>query len=118
MLTSFSGNLFCALDTGHVIVIGGRSIDSASSINLNLSTGKASPANIALHISVRFHEDVIVRNTRIEGTWGTEEREDNLHEFAQPNPLIAGKITSNFPLIFISDVVVVMDYNYTVGGKY
>lgn len=120
MLTSFSGNLFCALETGHVIVIGGRSIDSASSINLNLSTGKASPANIALHISVRFHEDVIVRNTRIEGTWGTEEREDNLHEFAQPNPLIAGKIKLKFntPLISISDVVVVMDYNYTVGGKY
>lgn len=92
MLTSFSGNLFCALETGHIIVIGGRSIDSASSVNFNLSTGKASGANIALHISVRYHEDVIVRNTRIEGSWGDEEREDNLHEFAQPNPLIAGEI--------------------------
>lgn len=107
------------METGHVIVIGGRSIDSASSINLNLSTGKASPANIALHISVRFHEDVIVRNTRIEGTWGTEEREDNLHEFAQPNPLIAGKITSNFPsYLSLALMVVVMDYNYTVGDEY
>lgn len=90
MLTSFSGNLFCALETGHVIVIGGRSIDSASSVNLNLSTGKGSIADIPLHISVRFHEDVILRNSRIEGNWGREEREDNLHEFAQPNPLIAG----------------------------
>lgn len=97
MLTSFSGNLFCGLETGHVIVIGGRSIDSASSINFNLSSGKASPSNIALHFSVRFHEDVIVRNTREDGEWGKEEREDHLDQFAPPNPLVAGeKSTRSF----------------------
>lgn len=90
MLTSFSGNLFCALETGHVIVIGGRSIDGATSINFNLSSGKASPSNIALHVSVRFHEDVVVRNSREDGDWGEEEREDHLDQFAPPNPLVAG----------------------------
>lgn len=101
MLTSFSGNLFCALETGHALAIGGRSIDGASSININLSTGKTSPANVALHISVRFHEDVILRNSRLDGAWGEEEREDNLHEYAQPNPLIAGEPSLSYRQLVI-----------------
>lgn len=120
MLTSFSGNLYCALETGHVIVVGGRSIDSASKVNLSLSTGKVSLANVALHISVRFHDDVIVRNSKLDGQWGNEEREDNLHESAQPNPLIAGKInylTLSYlsPFLFCPQVLITMTdcNNYT-----
>lgn len=92
MLTSFSGNLFCSLETGHVIVIGGRSIDSASRVNFSLASGKAAPSDNALHMSVRFHEDVIVRNSRHNGQWGKEERDEHIHEFAQPNPIVAGTI--------------------------
>lgn len=97
MLTSFSGNLFCGLETGHILVIGGRSIDSASGVNVNLTTGKKYDSDIALTLSVRFHEDAIVRNSKIDGSWLEEEREDNLHEFAQPNPLIAGKSLLSTP---------------------
>lgn len=90
MLTNFNGNLFCTLETGHILVVGGRSIDSAARIDINLAAGKMEGINVPLHISARFHEDTIVRNSLIDGVWGEEHREENLHELTVPNPLIAG----------------------------
>uniref|UniRef100_A0A1B0D548 Galectin n=2 Tax=Phlebotomus papatasi TaxID=29031 RepID=A0A1B0D548_PHLPP len=92
MLTHFAGNIFCTPEPGHIFVIGGKSLDGASKLDINLTSGKHELAPVPLTISVRFHEDIIVRNTFHEdGSWGDEEREDNLDAYTVPNPLIAGE---------------------------
>lgn len=61
-------------------------------MDINLASGK-NEAPVSLSLSVRFHEDIIVRNTSLEdGSWGVEERENNLDAYTVPNPLIAGTI--------------------------
>ncbi|GAB0099225.1 Galectin [Sergentomyia squamirostris] len=92
MLTHFSGNIFCTVEPGHIFVIGGKTLDGAAKVDINLSSGKSEEAPVPLTLSVRFHENIIVRNTSYEdGSWGEEERDDNLDPFAVPNPLIAGE---------------------------
>jgi hypothetical protein len=61
-------------------------------VSVNLTGGKADQANKILHLSVRFYEDIIVRNSKYEDTWGAEERDEGLDEFAVQNPLVAGKL--------------------------
>uniref|UniRef100_A0A1B0CFH5 Galectin n=1 Tax=Lutzomyia longipalpis TaxID=7200 RepID=A0A1B0CFH5_LUTLO len=92
MLTHFAGNIFCTVEPGHIFAIGGKTLDGASRVDINLTSGKGEGAPIPLTISVRFHEDIIVRNTSHEdGSWGVEEREDNLDTYTVPNPLLAGE---------------------------
>jgi Galactoside-binding lectin len=57
---------------------------------VNLAAGKTEQANQVLHLSVRFYEDIIVRNSQYDNEWGHEERDENLDEFAVHNPLVAG----------------------------
>lgn len=90
MITQFSGNLSCPVEVGHSFVIGGRSVDGASRVDINFAQGKINGCPVPLHISIRFHEDIILRNSKIEEDWGDEEREDNLHGLTAPNPIIPG----------------------------
>lgn len=90
MITQFSGNLSCPVEVGHSFVIAGRSVDGASRVDINFAQGKMSGCPVPLHISIRFHEDIILRNSKIEEDWGDEEREDNLHGLTTPNPIIPG----------------------------
>lgn len=66
-------------------------------LDINLKSGKHEEATIPLHISVRFDEDIIIRNSYLgNGNWSGEEREDNIHDYSLNNPLIAGTIRSIF----------------------
>lgn len=107
MITQFSGNLSCPVEIGHSFVVCGRSVDGASRIDINLTQGKMGGCPVPLHLSIRFHEDIILRNTKIEEDWGDEERDDNLHGLTTPNPIIPGlKKYLLFYFYFISSIYI------------
>lgn len=62
-------------------------------LEIDLKTGKHEDAPIPLHISVRFSESSIVRNTyRGNNEWFCEERLEHLDQNAISNPIVAGCI--------------------------
>lgn len=90
MMTHFIGNLACPIEFGNAIVIAGKTIDGANRLQINLRVSKEEICNIGLHLSVRFDEDIIVRNTRINENYGEEEREEHLDEKTERNPIVPG----------------------------
>lgn len=88
MISNYSGNLHGPVEVGHIFVIAGKTIDAATNFAVNLACGKSTEADIPLHISVRFHNESIIRNTLQEGSWGEEENDENL--LSAPNPIISG----------------------------
>lgn len=64
-------------------------------LDLNLKGGKNEADNIVLHISVRFHENAIIRNAKQLGEWGEQEKDEHLDD-ESGNPIIPG----NFHLKF------------------
>uniref|UniRef100_A0A1Q3FNQ5 Galectin n=1 Tax=Culex tarsalis TaxID=7177 RepID=A0A1Q3FNQ5_CULTA len=99
MLTQFLGNLSCAVEVGQVFVIGARPIDDAERVNINFLSGKSDDAENIFHFSIRFHDDIIIRNSKVGGSWGSEEREDNLNELTAPNPVSPGEIFRLYILV-------------------
>lgn len=69
---------------------------------MNLKSGKNEEDTIVLNLSVRFHENIIVRNTWQNGDWGQEERNDYLDEsmIEHSNPIVPGKNLFLFRFIF------------------
>lgn len=61
-------------------------------MDLNLRSGKNKHDDIILNLSTNFHEKVITRNTRSNGEWGIEERDEHLYEREDEslNPIVAG----------------------------
>lgn len=90
MMTSFVGSLHGSVEVGHIFLIVGKTIDGATELVINLSSGKVGEVDIPFRFSVRFHNDNIVRNSKIvqEGGWGHEEIEENLD--SSLNPIVAG----------------------------
>lgn len=99
MLTQFTGNLSCTVEAGQIFVIGARPIDDAERVNINFQSGKSDEADIILHLSIRFHDDIIVRNSKLGGSWGGEERDENLNELTAPNPTTPGDVFKLYILI-------------------
>lgn len=60
-------------------------------LNVNLQSGKYADANVMLQLKVLFKQDIIVRNSRLNGMWGCNERQQNLALYTTSNPLLAGK---------------------------
>lgn len=110
----FSGNIFGLAKVGQVFLIVGTSSAAADrldnrilitnktgfeyklyscflSFDISLKNGKHDGANVPLHLSVRFRDNIIVRNSLINQVWGAEEREQNLDAKASRMPLVAGK---------------------------
>nr|XP_034363069.1 galectin-9 isoform X1 [Arvicanthis niloticus] len=52
------------------IIISGRVLPDAQRFSIDLCSG----CNIAFHLNPRFDEEAVVRNTRINSSWGPEER--------------------------------------------
>lgn len=91
MISNFAGNLSCPVEVGHVFMIAGTVTDDAQRFDVNIACGKFEESGIALHISVRFHESMIVRNACIpEIGWSNEEREENLIDPDTPMPILPG----------------------------
>lgn len=66
-------------------------------LDLNLRSGKSEESNIVLNLSVDFHEKAICRNSRINGEWGIQEREENTYDSREDqslNPIISGNIST------------------------
>lgn len=49
-------------------------------LDLNFRTSKNSDDDIALNLSVDFRENVIYRNSRVNGEWGSKESKENVYE--------------------------------------
>lgn len=88
MLTFFNGNLHGDVEVGHVFIISGKTLDEASEFTVNLAGGKPAGVDIPFHMSVRFHQEAIVRNSFIEEAWGEEEIHENLVN--SPLPIVCG----------------------------
>lgn len=70
-------------------------------LDLNLRTSKSDDEDVILNVSVRFHDNCIVRNTWHNGEWQEEERDENLDQTVvdHPNPVVAGEIFKFYILI-------------------
>lgn len=93
------------------------------SLDINLKSGKSENAHVVLHLSCRFYEDIIVRNSWTPNGWEREEREENLSEFTIPNPVVSG---DNFKIyIFVGETqfhIAINDqpycvYNYRMSNQ-
>lgn len=87
-LTAFAGNILGPVEVGHIFVISGKTLDGATNLVINLSSGKVGEVDVPFHFSVRFHTESIARNSCIDHAWGEEEIEEHL--FSSPNPIISG----------------------------
>lgn len=114
-MVHFIGNLASIVKPGHIFVISGRtSVDGTRYSNIkwppkiqnfihslfpfpkirldiNFKTDKTNAALIPLHLSVRFEDEIIVRNTKCAYGWGPEERDRHLSDEAMPNPIVLGE---------------------------
>ncbi|XP_049715941.1 galectin-9-like isoform X1 [Elephas maximus indicus] len=52
------------------IIVSGTILPNAQRFHINLRSG----SDIAFHLNPRFNENTVVRNTQINGSWGSEER--------------------------------------------
>lgn len=92
MITHYAGKLYCPVAMGHAFFIRGQTAEGASRLDVNISTGKTNEGGIPLHLSIRFNEGMIVRNTlNAEAGWGPEEREEWLINQDNPMPLVPGE---------------------------
>ncbi|XP_047403043.1 galectin-9 isoform X1 [Sciurus carolinensis] len=64
--TSIPGGLYPSKS----IIVSGTVLPSAKRFHINLRSG----SDIAFHLNPRFDENVVVRNTQINSSWGSEER--------------------------------------------
>ncbi|XP_054717647.1 galectin-6-like [Uloborus diversus] len=71
------------LECGTKIYVHGASNPDASRFSLNLKNAEKD-ANIYFHFNPRFDEGVVVRNSRLDESWGDEEREGDY-------PFVAGE---------------------------
>lgn len=90
MITEFTGNLFCPPEPGHVLVFGGKTIDAAERLDIELRAGKAFDDDVLLLISIRFRSDTVVRNAKIHGVWGDDETLERVDPMVTSNPIAAG----------------------------
>ncbi|XP_036454542.1 galectin-6-like isoform X2 [Colossoma macropomum] len=91
-----------------LIAIYGEPKPNAEIFQINLQKGD----NVAFHFNPRFNEDgkqVIVRNTRIKGVWGPEERELPFFPFTPGKPFVI-KISCTS-----SDFIVEVDDRYLLS---
>jgi Galactoside-binding lectin len=82
------------VEVSQVITVSGKSTAVADRLDINLSSGNGAcnePGDIQFHLSIRFKESAIVRNshTRCVG-WGAEERQENLVPHCTANPINRG----------------------------
>jgi hypothetical protein len=83
MSVVFVGNLPEPLEVGHVIVVAGRLRHNAQRFDLNLASGRTINEHLPLHLSWRQGENMIVRNTKDQRGWGTEDRHQHRNHASQ-----------------------------------
>lgn len=63
---------------GDIIIIKGRIPPELKRFSINLQSGPSDEDDICLHINPRFDHGVIVRNTRLNKSWGPEENDGGI----------------------------------------
>ncbi|CAL8132572.1 unnamed protein product [Orchesella dallaii] len=91
---------------GRMVRIQGRVSSGAHSFAINLQTGPGSYDDVALHVNPRFNEMLIIRNSRIGSSWGTEERHGP--------PLPIGR-EQNFEILIMAEAT---SLNIAVNGQH
>ncbi|KAM6223445.1 galectin-4 [Rhynchocyon petersi] len=76
----FMGRLQGGLIARRTIIIKGFVPPSAKSFIINFRTGTS--GDVALHINPRMNEHAVVRNSNLNGSWGSEERNISYNPFA------------------------------------
>uniref|UniRef100_A0A8D0CBW2 Galectin n=1 Tax=Salvator merianae TaxID=96440 RepID=A0A8D0CBW2_SALMN len=66
----FRAPIYGGLFTSKSVIIAGKVLPEATRFHINLKAGD----NIAFHLNPRFNENVVVRNSKFNGSWGLEER--------------------------------------------
>lgn len=66
--------MFGGLSQGMVICFSGRPTNSPHRFNFDMACGSYPNADVGLHVSVRFDQYAVVRNSFINQNWGNEER--------------------------------------------
>ena len=69
---------------------------------VNIFSGD-NPDDIVFHFNPRFDEDCIVRNSRLEGSWGHEEREGDMVFKKGKKFFITIVVQSNGFLVYVDD---------------
>ncbi|XP_059619694.1 uncharacterized protein LOC132263762 [Phlebotomus argentipes] len=88
MTTSFSGQLACPVEFGQIFLIFGKTTRTAERLDVNLAADKRH-AEVPLHLSVRFRENAVVRNSKTGPSFGLEDKTPGFNNVR--NPLIAGQ---------------------------
>lgn len=79
---------------GKIIRVQGRVAHGANTFAINIKCGPGHNDDIAVHISPRFGENCVVRNARVGGNWGPDERH------GPPMPLFRDQI---FEILIMCD---------------
>lgn len=90
---------------GDIIIIKGQVPPDIERFTVNLQAGSSDEDDICLHINPRFDQGVIVRNTRINNSWGPEESSGGI-------PLTQG---GSFVLVV---AVLIECFKLWINGKY
>lgn len=109
MALFYAGNFAEPLEFGHIIVITGTTTPNANRFDVNLARGKKPEDHIGLHLSCRFAENFIVRNS-YDGEWGDENRRENLDDNADQMPIKRGDEFQIY--IFVGDY----GFNVAING--
>lgn len=88
MTTSFSGQLACPVEFGHIFLVFGKTTSAANRLDVNLAAHKHL-GEIPLHISVRFRENIVVRNSKTGPIFAVEDKTPGFNNVR--NPLVAGQ---------------------------
>lgn len=86
-MSFYSQQLFTELEFGHKIFITGKLVPQSKRLEISLSREKEN-IQCPLHISLRFPENLVIRNARINNNWGVEEKNIGFNNVR--NPFSAG----------------------------
>ncbi|ODM93555.1 Galectin-4 [Orchesella cincta] len=102
----YSGPIPGGFLPGRMVRVQGRVSSSSHSFAINLQSGPGPYDDVALHINPRFNENLIVRNSRIGSSWGTEERH------GPPMPIAREQ---NFEILILAEA---MSLKIAVNGQH
>ncbi|KAM9468402.1 galectin-9-like [Clarias gariepinus] len=111
----FTGSIQGGLTDGKSITVSGRVLPGANRFHVNLQCGSRPDAVIALHINPRYDSSTgyIVTNTKLNNTWGTEERIYQSH-FPMGNPFNLHILVTTLSYKISVNGIHIMDYKHRI----
>jgi hypothetical protein len=106
----FSNRLFPVLN-GQVITVSGKSSSDAEVFEVKLTNARdiEDISDIHFNFLVNFKSKEIVRNSRIDGVWGKEEKNENLLTVDDLNPLVRDQSFKIEIIVYSKLFIVIVD---------